>query len=93
MRPSGPGLLFVGGFLITVMISVLVIGRVIFSIPVSVLEDCTFIRTCPLLPGCLFYCLIATHVVTFFSGFWLFQSVLFSLSGFVSFTNFCILLL
>ena len=32
MKPSGPGLLFVGGFLITVSISVLVIAHFIFSI-------------------------------------------------------------
>ena len=33
MKPSGPGLLFVGRFLITVSISVLVIGVFIFSVP------------------------------------------------------------
>ena len=32
MKPSGPGLLFVGIFLITVLVSVLVIGLLRFSV-------------------------------------------------------------
>ena len=56
MKPSGPGLLFAGRFLITVSISVLVMGLLRFSIsPGSVLENCTFLRICPFLPLCPFY--------------------------------------
>ena len=56
MKPSGPGLLFAGRFLITVSISVLVMGLLRFSIsPGSVLESCAFLRICPFLPGCPFY--------------------------------------
>ena len=55
MKPSGPGLLFVGRFLITVSISVLVIGLFYFLIlPGSVSEGCAFLRICPFLPGCAF---------------------------------------
>ena len=46
----------VGRFLITVSISVLVIGLFIISIlPGSVLEHCAFLRICQFLPGCPFY--------------------------------------
>ena len=56
MKPSGPGLLFVGRFFITLSISLLVIGMFIFSIfPGSVLEGYTFLRICPYLLGCPFH--------------------------------------
>ena len=55
MKPSGPGLLFAGRFLITVSISVLVMGLLRFSSPGSVLESCTFLRICAFLPSCPFY--------------------------------------
>ena len=56
MKPSGPGLLFVGRFLLTVSTSVLVIGVFIFSIfPGSDLEGITFLRIFPFLPGFSFY--------------------------------------
>ena len=46
----------VGRFLITVSISVLVIGLFILSVfPSSVSESCGFLRMCPFLPGCPFY--------------------------------------
>ena len=49
-------MLFVGRFLITVSISVLVIGLFIFSISSWFsLEGCAFLRICPCLPGCPFY--------------------------------------
>ena len=77
MKPSGPGLLFVGRVLITVSVSVLVIGLFIFSVfSGSVLEGCAFLRICPFLPGCPFYwhrvacsnlmilCISAVSVVT-----------------------------
>ena len=54
MKPSSPGLLFVGSFLITVSVSILVIALFILSIP-SVLEGYTFVRICPFLISCLFY--------------------------------------
>ena len=56
MKPSGPGLLFVGRFLITVSISVLVIGLFYFLfLPGSVWEGSAFLRLFPFLPGCPFY--------------------------------------
>ena len=56
MKPSGPGLLFVGRFLITVSISVLVKGLLRFLfLPGSVLEDYTFLKIHPFLPSCPFY--------------------------------------
>ena len=56
MKPSGPGLLFAGRFLITVSISVLVMGLLRFSFfPGSVLESYTFPGICPFLPSCPFY--------------------------------------
>ena len=55
MKPFGPGLLFVGVFLITVLISVLVVDLLRFSIfPGSVLEGYTFLRIHPFLPSCPF---------------------------------------
>ena len=48
MKPSGPRLLFPGRFLITVSISVLVMGLLRFLfLPGSVLESYTFLRICP----------------------------------------------
>ena len=47
MKPSGPGLLFVGRFLIMVSISVLVIGLFIFSI--SSVRYLQFASTFPLI--------------------------------------------
>ena len=60
-KTSGPGLLFVGRFLITVSISVLVIGLFIFSISSWFsLGSCAFLRICPFLPRCPFYwCIVA----------------------------------
>ena len=59
MKPSGPGLLFVGRFFITVSISVLVMGLLRFSISLgSVLENYTFLRIHPFLPSCPFYYLL-----------------------------------
>ena len=56
MKPSGPGLLFAGRFLIAVSISMLVMGLLRFSIsPGSVLESCSFLRIFPFLPSCPFY--------------------------------------
>ena len=56
VKPSGPGLLFAGRFLFTVLISVIVMGLLHFLfLPGSVLESCTFLRICPFLPHCPFY--------------------------------------
>ena len=56
MKPSGPELLFVGRFLITVSISVRVIGLFIFSISSWFsLGGGAFLRIHPFLPGCPFY--------------------------------------
>ena len=56
VKPSGPGLLFFGRFLITVAISVLVMGLLRFLfLPGSVLESYPFLRICPFLPSCPFY--------------------------------------
>ena len=55
MKPSGPELLFIARFKITVSISILVIGLFVF--PVSSwfsLGDCSFLRICPFLLGGLF---------------------------------------
>jgi len=47
---------FAGRLLITVSISVLVMGLLKFFIsPGPVLESCTFLRICPFLPHCPFY--------------------------------------
>ena len=51
VKPSGPGLLFVGRFLITVFISVLVMGLLRFSIS----SWFNFLKICPYLPSCPFY--------------------------------------
>ena len=63
VKPSGPGLLFVGRFLTfltTVSISVPVITLLRFSIcSGSVLEAYTFLRIRPFLPSCPFYWHIA----------------------------------
>ena len=65
MKPSGPGLLFVGRFLITVSISVLVIGLFIFSISSwSGSEGCAFLRFSPFLPGCPIYWHIVVVVIS-----------------------------
>ena len=62
MKPSGPGLLFAGRFLITVSISVLVMGLLRFSISSwSSFGNCTFLRICPFLPNCPFYWHIIAH--------------------------------
>ena len=65
MNASVPGLLLISlfeDFLITVSISVLVIGLYIFSfLPSSILEDCVFVRICPFFPGCPFYRNIITY--------------------------------
>ena len=56
VKLSGPGLLFAGRFLITVSISMLMMGLIDFLfLPVSVLESCTFLRISPFLPSCPFY--------------------------------------
>ena len=56
MKPSGPGLLFVGRLLIIVSISVLVMGLLRFSISsCSVLEGYTFLRIHPFHPSRPFY--------------------------------------
>ena len=56
MKPSSPGLLFVGRLLITVSISVLVMGLLRFSISSgSVLERYAFLRIFPFLPSYPFY--------------------------------------
>ena len=73
MKPSGPGLLFVGRLLITVSISVLLIGLFIISISswFSLGRLC-FLRMCPFLPRCPFYWHIVAVVVSYdnlyFSG-------------------------
>ena len=61
MKLSGPELLFVGRFLFTVSISVLVMGLLRFLfLPGSDLKSYTFLRICPFLPSCPFY----WHIVT-----------------------------
>ena len=56
------GFYFGGRFLIMASISVLIIGSFIISISsCSVLEDWTFLRICPFLPGYLFYCHRVVH--------------------------------
>lgn len=59
MRAPGPGLfLFVRSFFKSkIPILVLLIGPFIFSVFFLVLFDCTFLRICPFLPGCPFYCI------------------------------------
>ena len=66
MKPSGPGLLFAGRFLITASIPLLVMGLLRFLfLPGSVLENCTFLRICPFLPCCPFYWHITAEVVSY----------------------------
>ena len=57
VKPSGPGLLFVGRFFITVLISMLVMMGLLrfLFLPDSVLEGYTFLRICPFHPSCPFY--------------------------------------
>ena len=47
MKPSGPGLLCVGSFLMTASILSAVIGLFRFSASSSVLEDYIFLEMCP----------------------------------------------
>ena len=61
VKPSGPGLLFSGRFLITASISVLVIGLLIISIFSWLsLGRLNFSKT-PFLPGYPFYCHVVVH--------------------------------
>ena len=56
MKPSGPLRLFVGRFLITVSISVLVMGLLRFLfLPGSVVEGYAFLRIHPFLPSYPFF--------------------------------------
>ena len=56
MKLSGPGLLFAGRFLITVSISVLVMGLLRFFISSWFsFAKFIFLRICPFLPSCPFY--------------------------------------
>ena len=56
VKPSCPGLLFAGRFLIIVSTSELVMGLLRFSISSgSVLERYALLRICPFLPSCPFY--------------------------------------
>ena len=83
-KPSGPGRLFVGSFVITVSISVLVIGLFIFFLSIfplfnlwrlylffldSVLGNCMFLETCPFLLGWWICWHIAVHCILLFFGF------------------------
>ena len=56
VKPSGPGLLFAGRFLITVSISVLVMGLLRFSISSWFsFGKLYFSKNCPFLPKCPLY--------------------------------------
>ena len=56
VKPSSPGLLFAGRFLITVSISVFVMGLLRFSISSWFsFGKFIFLRICPFLPSCSFY--------------------------------------
>ena len=56
VKPSGPELLFAGRFLITVSISMLVMGLLRFSVSSWFsFGSCTCLRICPFLPRCPFY--------------------------------------
>ena len=56
MKPSGPGLLFVGRFLITFFISELVIGLLRFSNSTwSIFGKLYILGMCPVLPSCPLY--------------------------------------
>ena len=59
MRSPGLGLLFVGGFLISYDFSAC--DRNVYIFYFFLVQFCTFIKACPFLPGCLFYCHIVTH--------------------------------
>ena len=62
VKPSGPGLLFFGRFLITASMSVLVFG--LFTISISSwlsLGRLNFLRICPFLPAYLYYCHKVVH--------------------------------
>ena len=75
MKPSGPGLLFVGRFLITVSISVLVIGLFIFSVLIFVI-----VAQRPFPPLILFYVLrsflIYFNILIIPDFFWLIFALL-----------------
>ena len=72
MKPSGPGLLFAGRFLITVSISVLVMGLLRFSISSwSSFGNLYFIRICPFFPRCPFY----WHIIVDSTLLWSFVSL------------------
>lgn len=59
MRPSSPGLLFVGSVLITDLISVVVVGLCRFSVLNSVFKDCVCLGMYPFFPDCPICC----HVI------------------------------
>ena len=62
VKPSGPGLLFAGRFLIIVSISVLLMGLLRCSITSWLsFEKLYFLRICPFLPSCPFYWHIFAH--------------------------------
>ena len=66
MKPSGPGLLFAGRFLITVSISMLVMGLLRFSISSWFsFGKLYFSKNFPLLPSCSFYWHIVAVVVSY----------------------------
>ena len=60
MKPSGPRVLFVGSFLISASILLVVIDPLRFSVLDSVLEDCMFLGIYPLPPD---YPTICGHIV------------------------------
>ena len=69
MKPSEPGVLFAGRFLITISISVLVMGLLRFSISSWFsFGRFTFLRIYPFLPSCPFY----WHIVADSSLLWSF---------------------
>ena len=59
VKPSRLGILFAGRFVITVSISMLVMGLLRSISSWFSLESYTFLRTCPFLPSCPFYWHIA----------------------------------
>ena len=66
MKPSGPGLLFGGRFLITVSISVLVMGLLRLYISSWFCSGTLyFLRICPFLPSCPFYWHIVADLVSY----------------------------
>ena len=61
VKPSGPGLLFAGRFLITVSTSVLVMGLLRFSVSSCFNFGKLYsLKNLPFLPSCAFYC----HIIT-----------------------------